>query len=87
MYHTGLDALHTRHLPFYYLTENLAEKFPSDSQILPSGFRCWGLSTVSPNSDGEIRNYDGNSSSRLGGPLGDPLAIGLGELNGAHPIV
>ena len=44
---------------------NLTEKLPSDFQILPSDFRSWEFSNVSLNSDGEIRNSDGNSSARL----------------------
>ena len=55
----------TTTFPFFYVTENLAERFPSDCQILPSDFLGWEFSTISPNSDGEIRNSDGNSSARF----------------------
>ena len=47
------------------MTKNLAERFPSDFQILPSDFRDWEFSTFSPNSDGEIRNSDDNFSARF----------------------
>ena len=54
-----------RHLPFLNLKENLVEKFPSDLQIVLSEFRCWEFSTIPPDSEGEIRNSDGNLSARL----------------------
>ena len=54
------DKVNT-HLPFFILTE----KFPSDLQIHPSDCRRWEFSTVSPNSDGEIRNSDRNFSARF----------------------
>ena len=63
----NLKRLVIRHLPFFNLKENLAEKFPSHFQTLPSDFRYWEFSTISPNSDGEIRNSDGNFSAR--GPV------------------
>ena len=54
-----------RHFPFFNLTENLAKTFASDFQILASDFRYWELSTISQNSDGEIRDSDGDSSARF----------------------
>ena len=54
-----------RHLPCLNLTGHLAEKFPSDLQILPSNFRYREFSTIPQNSDGEIRNSDGNPSARF----------------------
>ena len=54
-----------RHLPCLNLTGNLGEKFPSDLQILPSNFRYREFSTIPPNSDGEIRNSDGNPYARF----------------------
>jgi hypothetical protein len=47
----------TRHLPFFNLTQNLTEKFPSDFQIRLSDFRHWEFSTISPNSDGEHKTF------------------------------
>jgi len=54
-----------QHRTLFNLTQNLAEKSPSDFQILPSHFRCWGFWSVSPNSNGDVRNYDANSSARF----------------------
>jgi len=50
-----------RHHPFF----NPTGKFLSDFRILPSDSRYWEFSTASPNSDGDIRNYDRNFSTRL----------------------
>ena len=49
----SLPQLPITHAPLLNLTGNLAENFPPDFQILPSDFRDWEFSTISPNSDGK----------------------------------
>ena len=58
-------------LPFFHPTQNMAEKSPSDFQILLSDFRCWEFSTVSPNSSSEA---DSVVSSRESKPEQPPKA-------------
>ena len=71
IYHVGPKHIRvllrrwSRHSPRLILTETLAGELPSDFQILPTDFRYWEFSTVSPKSDGEIRNSDGYFSARF----------------------
>ena len=59
------SVLYLLDLPFFNLKENPAEKLPSDFRILPSDFRYWEFSTLSPNSYGEVRNSDASFSARF----------------------